>query len=491
MVGEAHPPILPADQPADLLPTLVFTVTCMRVFSSCGRTLAFVGALFVAFATGSALAQAPAPVSFAKEIAPILIKNCQACHGQADPKGGYQIVNFTAVMKAGDSAAAPVTPMKLDASEVYRLISSQDKDERMPKDADPLPAEQVALIKRWIEEGAKFDGPDANAAIASLVPKAPHPAAPQAYRVAIPVTAIAFRPDGQELAVGGYHEIGIWNPANGTLVRRIGNVDQRTYGLAYNKEGTLLAAASGTPGVSGEVKLFDPNTGGVVKDLGTMSDVAFDVAFNPAGNKLAACSADRSIRIYDVASGAQDKLIEDHADWVMGIAWNHDGTRLASASRDKTSKVFDAVSGDSLATFPGHGEAVYSVSFSPDSSLVYSAGGNRLIHIWKPADGAKTADIGGFGGEVFKVLVRNDMVFSCSADKTARQHKTADRAQVRSFAGHTDWVYCLAVNEPTKRLATGSFDGEVRIWNLDDGAAVATFKAAPGLQPPAPPAAAK
>ena len=345
----------------------------MRVFASFRRAVVIGGALLAACVLGAAAAhaQAPAPVSFSKDIAPILIKSCQACHGTADPKGGYQVVNFTAAMKAGDSAAAPATPMKLDDSEIFRLVSSQDKDERMPKDGDPLPAEQVALIKRWIEEGAKFDGPDPNAAIASLVPKAPHPAAPEAYRVAMPVTALAFRPDGQELAVGGYHEISIWNPADGALIRRIGNVDQRTYGLAYNKEGTLLAAASGTPGVSGEVKLFDPNTGAVVKDLGTMSDVAFDVAFNPAGNKLAACSADRSIRIYDVASGKEEKLIEDHADWVMGIAWNHDGTRLASASRDKTCKVFDAVSGDSLATFPGHGEAVYGLSFSPDGALVY------------------------------------------------------------------------------------------------------------------------
>ncbi|HXT61336.1 MAG TPA: c-type cytochrome domain-containing protein [Pirellulales bacterium] len=457
--------------------------------------------LFWAFLLSSAVCQsaalaqeqaaaAPAPVSFAKDVAPILLKKCQACHGQTDPKGGYQLINFTALMKPGDSAAAPATPMKLDESEIFRLVSSQDKDERMPKDADPLAAEQIALIKRWIEEGAKFDGPDANAAMASLVPKGPHPAAPQAYRTTMPITALAFRPDGQELAVGGYHEITIWNPATGALIRRIGNVDQRTYGLAYNKEGTLLAAASGTPGISGEVKLFDPNSGAVVKDLGAFSQEAFDVAFNPAGTKLAACSADRSIRIFDVASGAQDKLIEDHADWVVDIAWNHDGTRLASASRDKTSKVFDAATGDSLATFPGHGEAVYSVSFSPDGALIYSGGGNRQIHLWKPADGAKTADIGGFGGDVFKVLVLGDMVYSCSADKTARQHKTADRAQVRSFNGHTDWVYCLAVNEATKRLATGSFDGEVRVWNLDDGAAVATFKAAPGLQPATPPAAA-
>jgi WD40 repeat protein len=390
-------------------------------------------------------------------------------------------------MKAGASTLASVTPGDPDDSELVRLVSSEDEAERMPKEGDPLLPEEVELVKRWVAEGAAFDG-DQQATLASIIPKQPHPAAPEAYHRTIAVTALAFRPDGQELAVGGYHEITIWNPATGELVRRIGSVDQRTYGLAYNSDGTLLAAASGTPGISGEVKLFDPSQGTVVNDLATLSDVAFDVEFNPAGTKLAACSADRSIRIFDVASGAQERLIEDHADWVMGVAWNHDGTRLASASRDKTSKLFDGATGDSLATYPGHGEAVYAAAFSADGKQVLTGGGNKTIHVWNPADGNKIAEIGGYGGDIYKVLVRAGMIFSCSGDKTLRQHNEGDRAQVRSFEGHADWIYSLSHNEPTRRLATGSFDGEVRIWNIDDGATVVAFKAAPGL--PAPAAAA-
>lgn len=438
-----------------------------------------------AIAAAQEQAAAPAPVSFSKDVAPVFLKNCQACHGQNDPKGDFQLFNYATLMKAEGA----VTPGKPDDSELLRLLVSEEKEERMPKDADPLPADKVALVKRWIEEGAKFDGPDPAATLASIVPKEPHPAAPAAYPALLPLTAIAFRPDGQELAVGGYHEITIWNPLTGALLRRIGEVDQRTYGLAYNNDGTLLAAASGTPGVSGEVALFDPNQGKLVKVLGGMSDVAFDVAFNPAGNKLAACAADRSIRIWDVASGAQERIIEDHADWVMDIAWSPDGAKLASASRDKTSKVFDVAKGESLATFPGHGDAVYGVSFNADGTQVFTGGGNRQIHVWKPDDGNKIGDIGGYGGEVYKVLVVKDMVYSCSADKTARQHKTADRGQVRAFNGHTDWVFNLAYNETTQRLATCSFDGEVRVWNLADGAQLAAFKASPGY-PPAPAATA-
>ncbi len=439
-----------------------------------------------AVADEPAPAAAPAPVSFVKDVAPILVAKCQACHAAADPKGDYQLTTFELLMKPGASSAAAVTPGKADDSELLRLISSTDKDERMPKDGDPLAAEQVALVKRWIEEGAKFDGPDPKAVLGSIVPRLPHPDPPEAYRVPVPVTALAFRPDGQELAVSGYREITIWNPATGALVRRIKNVPQRTLGLAYSPDGKLLAAAGGTPGQSGEVTLYDPAQGTVVRQLGAMSDVDWGVAFNPAGNRLAACGADRSIRFYDVASGKEERVIEDHADWVMAVAWNHDGTRLASASRDKTSKLFDATTGESLVTYPGHGEQVFGVAFTADGSQVLSTGRDKKVHVWKTADAAKAAEIGGFGQEVYDIVVEAGQIFCSSADKTARQFEAGERKHVRNYEGHTDWVYSLSYNDATKRLATGSFDGEVRVWNTADGALVTAFKAAPGYTPPQP-----
>jgi mono/diheme cytochrome c family protein len=431
-------------------------------------------------------AAAPAPVSFTKEIAPVLVQKCQACHGAADPKGDYQLTSFELLLKPGASSSASITPGNPDDSELLRLISSADKDERMPKDADPLVADQIALVKRWIAEGAKFDSPDPKAALASIVPRLPHPDPPESYRMPVPVTALAFSPNGQELAASGYREITIWNPTTGVLVRRIKNVPQRTLGLAYSPDGLLLAAAGGMPGQSGEVTLYDPAQGTVVRQLGSMSDVAWGVAFNPVGSKLAACGADRSIRIYDVASGTQDRLIEDHADWVMAVAWNHDGTRIASASRDKTSKLFDAATGESLVTYPGHSEQVFGVAFNADSSQVLTTGRDKKVHVWKPADAAKIGEITGFGQEVYDIVVEGGQIFCCSADKTAQQFEAAERKPVRKYEGHTDWVYSLAYNDATKRIATGSFDGEVRVWNTGDGALVTSFKAAPGYVAPAP-----
>jgi len=426
---------------------------------------------------------APAPVSFTKDIAGVLVQKCAACHGPSDPKGDYQLSTFESLIKPGATSADPITAGKPDDSELLRLISSEDKGERMPKDGDPLPKEFVALVKRWIEEGAKFDSPDAKATLASIVPKLPHADPPEAYRTPSPIASLAFRPDGQELAVGGYREITIWNPATGALMRRIKNVPQRTLGLAYSPDGTLLAAAAGVPGQMGEVTLYDPAQGTIVRSLANMSDVAWGVAFSPDGKRLAACGADRSIRLYDVASGKEEKLIEDHADWVMAVAWNHDGTRIASASRDKTAKLFDAVTGESLVTYPGHAEQVFGVAFNADSTQVLSSGKDKKVHVWKAADAAKIAEIGGFGLDVYGITVQAGQIFCCSADKTARQFEAGERKPVRSYEGHGDWVYALSYNDATKRLATGSYDGEVRIWNVADGALIVAFKAAPGFTP--------
>lgn len=427
----------------------------------------------------------PEPVSFRRDIAPILVQRCLACHGDREPQGEYQLATFELLKKHGYSDSPIVTASKPEESELYNLVAAEDADVRMPKEADPLTVEQVATIRRWIEEGAPYDAADAQAPLASILPPATHPSPPAVYKAAIPVTALAFRPGGQELALGGYHEILIYNPADGSLLRRIGNVAQRTYGLAYSPDGGRLAAASGTPGQLGEVRLYDAESGALVAQLAAMADVAFDVAFSPDGTKLAACGADRSIRVFDLASERQEVLIEDHADWVLGIAWSPDGTRLASASRDKTAKLFDATSGDALITYPEHGEPVYSVAFNADGSQVLSSGRDKRILVWNPADGKQIAAIGGFGHEIFQIAFSAGQIYGCSADKTARQFAVEDRSAVRTFTGHGDWIYSLAIDEASRRLATGGYDGEVRVWNLDSGELAVGFVAAPGMPTPA------
>ncbi|MCH7728512.1 MAG: hypothetical protein IH991_18830, partial [Planctomycetes bacterium] len=262
------------------------------------------------------------PVSFRKDIAPILIDRCIACHGPKKAEGSFRVDSFERVTSEGDSGSNGFVAKKPDDSEVFVRIASDDADERMPWDADPLTDEQIALVKRWIEEGATYDAKNPKAPLATIVPPPVHPSAPEIYIHTLPITAIAFSPDGQQVIVGGYHELTVWNPQDGKLIRRIGNVGERSYALAVSPDGKTLVVGGGAPGRLGEVRLFDLAEGKLLKVLGSTSDVVFDVAFNSAGDRLAVAAADGVVRVFDMAKSELQLTITSHSDWVMSVAWN-------------------------------------------------------------------------------------------------------------------------------------------------------------------------
>jgi WD40 repeat protein len=386
---------------------------------------------------------------------------------------------FANLMKGGENGVSVVA-----AKPGESLLQTMIEDHSMPKDADPLTPEQIAVIKKWIETGARLDaGVAAAATLITIIPKPTQPAPPESYRVPVPVMAVVFSPDGSLLATSGYREVLLWNVADGQLVRRISNLAERPHDIEFTADGKTIAVAAGTPGQMGEVKFFNVDNGALVADLFTTDDEVFAVAFSPDGSRLAAAAADRSIRLFDVATRQQQKLIEDHADWVMDVAWSPDGKKIATASRDKTSKVFDSTTGESQSTFNGHGQPVFGVGFLPDGNSVATSGRDNRIRVWAVADAKQAREIG-FGGEVFRIRTAPEgMSFAGSADKLARQHNLTNGQQVKQFGPHNDWVYAVDYHPGTKRVASGSHDGEVRIWNAEDGKEVLKFIAAPGYKP--------
>lgn len=425
--------------------------------------------------------QAGKLVSFAKQVAPIFSQRCLACHNARTAKGRLNMETFANLMKGGENGASVVAAKPGDS-----LLQTMIEDHSMPKDADPLTPEQIAVVKKWIETGARLDaGVGASATLITIIPKLTQPAPPESYRVPVPVMALAFSPDGNLLATSGYREVLLWNPADGQLVRRISNLAERPHDIEFTADGKTVAVAAGTPGQLGEVKFFNVDNGELIADLFTTDDEVFAVAFSPDGTRLAAAAADRSIRLFDVASRQQQKLIEDHADWVMDVAWSPDGKKIATASRDKTSKVFDSATGESQSTFNGHGQPVFGVGFLPDGNSVATSGRDNRIRVWAVADAKQAREIG-FGGEVFRIRTTADgMSFAGSADKTARQHNLTNGQQVKQFGPHNDWVYAVDYHAGSKRVASGSHDGEVRIWNAEDGKELLKFIAAPGFKPAA------
>jgi WD40 repeat protein len=426
------------------------------------------------------------PTSFMKDVAPILVQNCIACHNTRKSESKYVMTSFAALIKGGQQVQEEtVVNSDPEASHIVELIRPGGEP-RMPYKQDPLPGAKIAVIEKWIKEGAKYDGTDSKEDWVALLHKTTPIVVPESYPVPLPITALAFSPDNTEIAASGYHEVNLWKLDDASVSRRLRGLSERVYDIAFSPDGKWLATASGDPGQFGSAKLWlaEPDGGGKpVRDLLETTDSVFAVAFSPDSKLVAAAGADRAIRIWEIESGKLLATIEDHADWILDLAFSPDGKRLASASRDKTAKVFDVQKKESLVTFPGHSETVYCVSFTPDGKQVVTGGGDNQIRIWNPDDDGKQASaLGGFGGAVFRIQYHPDgkQFVACSADKTVRIYNgTSLRSTLQ---GHTDWVYSVALSRDGKSLASGSWDGEVRLWNFEDGKPIKTILAAPGLK---------
>jgi hypothetical protein len=118
-------------------------------------TVLFLAATFLGAVAGAA----EEPVSFNRDIRPLLAKNCVSCHGGVKHAGEVSFIFRKDMLGKGKSGETVVVPGKPEASELIRRIKSSDPDERMPPPEEhpqALDKNQIALLERWIREGAKW-----------------------------------------------------------------------------------------------------------------------------------------------------------------------------------------------------------------------------------------------------------------------------------------------------------------------------------------------
>jgi len=101
-------------------------------------------------------------VSFARDIAPMLVESCKGCHINAQQaRGGLNMDNFTRMMRGGDSGAI-IAPGKSAASLLVMKLKGMGDGQRMPLNRTPFTDAQIAMVEKWIAEGATYDGAGPN-----------------------------------------------------------------------------------------------------------------------------------------------------------------------------------------------------------------------------------------------------------------------------------------------------------------------------------------
>ncbi len=411
------------------------------------------------------------PVSFTKQIAPILKAKCVPCHGPKLAESDYRVDTFNFLMASGISAG------ETDESDFFDRLITTDQDVRMPAESDQLPMREIEMFRKWIQEGAAFDGGSKDASLEQLLPRMKHPDPPEAYPSSLPISAIAS--DGKQVFVSGYHEITAWS-LDGKLVRRITDQGQRTYSIDLHPNRARILSASGTPGELGEVRLFDLESGKPPTVVQKAGEVIMDARYSPDGKKIAIAMPDGSIRILNSDSFEEQTRLVGHSDAVVAIDWHRDGVRLATASRDASAKVFDTNKGQSIATFTGHNECVNGVKFLDDQQLI-SVSDDGTAQRWK-IDGGRREQVvlSQARTPVLSVSVSENSFLLCGAIPT-HQYKLGSNQLLQRDDAPDEWVTTsgILLADSEDIFLTGTQTGLIRIWFSDKEKEASEFRAIP------------
>ena len=113
------------------------------------------------------------------------------------------------------------------------------------------------------------------------------------------------------------------------------------------------------------------------------------LAFSPNGSLLAgATEADTTVKLWNVARKREARQLFGHTDVVTSIAFSPDGALIATASEDRTVRVWDAATGDELRVIQ-HGTPVAAVGFSRDGRRLVSGDSRGLVRVWDACSGCR------------------------------------------------------------------------------------------------------
>jgi WD40 repeat protein len=256
------------------------------------------------------------------------------------------------------------------------------------------------------------------------------------------ITALAFAPNGELVSTGSDSATLAWNLApEWKIERTIGTgegdsaLTDRVNALTFSRDGTQLATGSGEPSRGGEMKLWDAASGQLVRDFPKVhSDAVYGLEFSPDGKLLASGAADRMAHVIDPATGKVVRRFEGHTHHVLGVSWSADGRTLATAGAEGLVKVWDFASGDRRKNIEGYEKEVTAVRFVATSANLLTSSGDNKVRL-----------VG------------------------------LDGKEVRIFSEVADFMQSAALSADGKLVVAGGQDSVLRVWNVADGAKVATF----------------
>jgi WD40 repeat protein len=263
------------------------------------------------------------------------------------------------------------------------------------------------------------------------------------------------------------------------LVRTLTGHSDKVAGVALSADGRLAVSASWDK----TLKVWDVATGRELRTLTGHSDKVAGVALSADGRLAVSASWDKTLKVWDVATGRELRTFQGHGAAVWGVAITSDGRLAVSAALEKTLKVWDVATGRELRSLKGQASEELSVAVTPDGLLAVSGDNYGILKVWDLPTGQELRTLKGHPGSVDSMAVTSDgrLAISSSDDRFCKNNtlKVWDLStgqELRTLKGHTDQAHGVAVTPDGLLAVSGDSNGMLKVWDLATGQELRTLK---------------
>ncbi len=436
-----------------------------------------------------------AKVTFDEHIKPIFREHCASCHSESDKESDLALDTFAGSL-AGGSSGAVIAEGSSGGSRLFKLLTHAERP-FMPPDQDPIPKEQIELVKIWIEQGTPENAGSKikrnNSAAAAMLststlgqPEGPPPM-PTALLLQ-PVTetersaaiaAMAASPWAPLVVVGGQEQVSCYHAESGELLGVLPFPEGEPQSLRFTRDGKQLLIGGGRHSHSGCAVLVDIATGARIAKVGDELDIVLAADISPDKQRIALAGPSKIVRIFDTASGELVVEMKKHTDWVFSLRYSPDGVLLATGDRSNGLIVWEADTGRVYSELKGHTGEVRSLDFRADSNVLASGSLDGNIKLWEMAENKEIKSWAAHAGGVSSLMfAHNGLLASAGQDKQVKLWNGNGELQ-KEFQGLGEAALEVALTGDAAYVAGGDWNGQVQLWPAADPAQTKLIAANP------------